>query len=393
MTPPLLDPRPSCPRCRRPLTVCWCQDLPILQTRTHVLFLQHPRESRVAIGTARMAHLCLPNSELHIGLDFGRNAVVARALSDPERPAALLFPAPDAPDILLNPPDGPLTLVVVDGTWSQARKLVRYNPFLAALPRYAFQPPATSIYQIRREPHEDCVSTIEALVFVLGALEGDPTLALAMLDPFRKMIAFQVERAETTQQPRSRIRCRPLAEPPPVPAWMTRRDDLVLISGEANAWPRQPPPPFPDELIHWVAVRPATGEFFEAVVAPRNALSPTTPIYTELPAKDLLAGESWEGFLARWHAFLRPSDVLGSWGTHFSGLLERGGGQLPVTRVDFREVARKVLNCRFGNLEAWRVTLSGQPEPMGRGRAGLRLGMLADLVNLPELQNGPALGH
>jgi len=36
---------------------------------TRVLLLQHPHESGVAIGTAHMATVCLPNAELHLGVD------------------------------------------------------------------------------------------------------------------------------------------------------------------------------------------------------------------------------------------------------------------------------------------------------------------------------------
>ena len=62
--------RPSCVRCRRPASVCWCAELTPVETATQVVFLQHPRESRVAIGTARIAHLGLSRSELHEGIEF-----------------------------------------------------------------------------------------------------------------------------------------------------------------------------------------------------------------------------------------------------------------------------------------------------------------------------------
>src|SRR5262245_58378018 len=105
-----------CRRCRRPPGHCFCALIPRLATRTRIIFLQHPREARVAIGTARMAHLALPNSELHEGLSFaGLEALAA------DDTAAVLFPGP-APAIAAPPPR---TLLVVDGTWPQARKIVR----------------------------------------------------------------------------------------------------------------------------------------------------------------------------------------------------------------------------------------------------------------------------
>lgn len=191
--PPGFEARAECPRCYRPLRVCYCADLRTIPTRTRVALLQHPREERVPIGTAWMAHLCLPRSELHVGLDFEG----APFLSDPDRPAALLYPGDGARDVLSDPPPGPITLVVVDGTWSQSRKLLALNPSLAALPRLAFRAPTPSEYRIRKEPHPTVVSTIEALALVLGALEGDPEGMAELLRPFRAMVDRQLRFGST----------------------------------------------------------------------------------------------------------------------------------------------------------------------------------------------------
>ena len=119
------EPRAVCSRCRRAQSVCYCKHLTSIPTRTRIAFLQHTRERGVAIGTARMASLCLPNSELHVGVDWVGSPALARVLGDPERPPALLFPGDDAIDITRDPPIGPITLVVVDGTWRQVKKVVR----------------------------------------------------------------------------------------------------------------------------------------------------------------------------------------------------------------------------------------------------------------------------
>lgn len=366
--------RPTCERCGRPEVGCWCRDLPQVQTRTRVVFVQHPREERMAVGTARMAHLCLPNSTLFVGETAEDPGLVA-AFSDPERPPVLLFPAPGAPDILIDPPRGPVTLVVVDGTWSQAGKLVRRNPRLAALPRYAFRPPAASAYRIRREPRPDCVSTIEALAYVLGVLEGDPEGMRVLLEPFRRMVEFQIGCIERDRRPRQRIRAE--GAPPrfdPVAPLALHRDDLVCVAAEATATPAGSQP------IHWVAVRLANGERFEAVIAPRGPLAPTTARHSGIPEAVVRAGEDLDGFLVRWRAFLRPSDVLCTWGRHAPGLLDGRADALPALRIDARQIAREVHRGRIGPLDAWCAGQGVEVVPLGRGRAGARLGMLAAAV-------------
>ncbi|HEY0839584.1 MAG TPA: tRNA-uridine aminocarboxypropyltransferase, partial [Vulgatibacter sp.] len=138
-----LSPRPSCQRCRRPLAFCWCRSIEPVPTRTRLVFLQHLRESRVPIGTARMAHLALSNSEFHVGTSFSLT---------PGPRTAVLFPGEDAlpPEVLRE--GDPWTLVVIDGTWSQARKIVQRDPVLSALPRVGFRPDRPGNYRIRREP-------------------------------------------------------------------------------------------------------------------------------------------------------------------------------------------------------------------------------------------------
>src|SRR5258706_2061200 len=106
------EPRVACARCRRPSSVCYCRHLTSIATATRIVLLQHPRERDVAIGTARMASLCLPNSELHVGVDFQGSPELARALADPARPPALLYPGEGAIDVASMPPPGPITLVV-----------------------------------------------------------------------------------------------------------------------------------------------------------------------------------------------------------------------------------------------------------------------------------------
>ena len=123
-------PRAVCLQCRRPATVCYCAALTRIETATRVVILQHPRERDMPIGTARMASLCLPHAELHVGVRWDASAPLAAALADPARPPILLYPGPCARDILRDPPAGPVTLVVVDGTWSQAKTVVRDNPVL-----------------------------------------------------------------------------------------------------------------------------------------------------------------------------------------------------------------------------------------------------------------------
>ncbi len=381
------EPRAVCAACRRPESVCYCAHVTPIATTTRVVLLQHPRERDVPIGTARMASLCLPNSEIHVGVHWRGSTALARALSDPSRPAVLLYPGEGAIDVVRDPPKGPVTLVVVDGTWWQTKKVVRENPELAALPRYAFTPPSPSEYRIRREPNETCVSTIEALVHVLGALEGDGERFRALLAPFRAMVDAQIACAERFQGGRLRHKHKRAPKPPrrpQVPAILRERaNDLVCVAGEANAWPycaRQSGAVYEDEIVHWVARRLSTGETFDVVAAPKNPLAPRTPAYVGLDAERLASGGTMDDLLARWRAFVRDTDVVCSWGRYGTALFAAAGGHFPEARLDLRHVARVFAKGKVGTLDDF-VARSGVDAPhWATGRAGVRLGQVSSIA-------------
>jgi DTW domain-containing protein YfiP len=379
--PPERKPhRERCPRCRRPLVVCYCAALPTLETRTRVVILQHPRERDVPIGTARMASLCLPSSRLHVGVRWDEHPALARALADPAQPPILLYPGEGAKDILREPPPGPVTLVVVDGTWSQARTVVRDNPILQGLPRYAFAAPELSNYRIRKEPDDAYCSTIEALMHVLEALEGDPERFRALLDPLNKMVDAQIAYKE--RDGRSRWR-KPRAEPakPRLPDEVIERwGDLVCLVAESNAWPYAEEGAREDELVQVVAVRVASGERLDVIAKPDGELSPSTCFHTELDEPTLRAGVSKAEMMERVAAFVRPTDVVCVWGAYGLELVRDAGATLPRPALDLRDAAHRFTNKKIGSLETYASTLGPQPIASGPGRGRRRLALLGQVL-------------
>lgn len=348
--------RTLCLRCLRPESTCWCRHLPSLETKTRVLILQHPRERYVAIGTARMAHLSLPGSMLRIGMDFSNDPVVREALAGP---AVLLYPGRDARDLDEVVGEGPLTLVVVDGTWPNARKLLRRNPLLAALPQVRFTPPRPGEYRIRREPAAHCVATIEALAHVLGKLEGDPERFESLLVPFRAMVDLQLEH-------KARGIGRPVTRPRATPAGLltlrAARERIVCVHGEANAWPAAVKGAPRAEIVQWLAVRIATGERFSAVVAPLNPIAATTAHNLGVSEDAIRAGETREAFAARLAAFVQGDDLIVTWRTYATHVLDQELAVLPPSRLDLRPVASQVVRGKTGSITDF-LERMGLPAP------------------------------
>jgi len=203
--------RITCYRCFWPEKLCWCGSISPMPTRTRFVFLMHPKEfKREKAGTGRLTHLCLPESEIHMGVEFDTHAPVQALIKDPQNHAVLLYPGESARNLshgeLTQAELGGRRLVVflLDATWSCARKMLRLSPSLQALPRIMFTPVAPSRYIIKQQPQEGCLSTLEATHEILLALArsglDDYTRPDQLVGLFLRMQDYQIRCAEDPQR-------------------------------------------------------------------------------------------------------------------------------------------------------------------------------------------------
>ncbi len=195
------------------LTLCICALIEPLATRTRVVVLLHQLERDKPTNTGRLAARCLVNSlivqsERWTGADDddqgatsgegpwristpgrapGRFRRPRRAPSNPKRrhaPAWLDWAAPGSETLLLFPhaearpledwrgAARPITLVVPDGTWRQAKKARRRVAGLADLPCVSLPAAGPSAYRLRHAARPNRLATIEAIARALQILEG-----------------------------------------------------------------------------------------------------------------------------------------------------------------------------------------------------------------------------
>lgn len=182
--------RARCERCLRPDNHCLCALIPQLGSRTRVLVLQHPSEVSHALNTARLATLGLLNAQLVVGEVFED---LEALLNQPGYQACLLFPGEGAQALVPYADQSlPRLLVVPDGTWRKARKLLHLNPLLAALPRVTLGSVPVSRYRLRKAPGPDALSTLEAITHALETLEVGHSFS-ALLRPFDALIEGQIK--------------------------------------------------------------------------------------------------------------------------------------------------------------------------------------------------------
>ena len=191
--------RPFCYRCWRTKILCLCNRVRVVDNPVEILYLQHPNERTMPFNTARLAHLSLTRSRLVHGLRFDGTPTIRDLLPRKEK-VGILFPSPVAKDLGEAPRDLE-TLVIIDGTWREAKKIIYLSPTLLEFPHYAFVPEKPSNYRIRKEPKDEFISTIEATVTALRILDRDPSKYQELLDLFDRMVDRQVDFQRLNNRP------------------------------------------------------------------------------------------------------------------------------------------------------------------------------------------------
>lgn len=184
--------RPRCERCLRPVAHCLCALIPCLANTTHLLVIQHPSEQKHALNTGRMLALGLNRADLVITESLAEHPHWLSALADPQWLTELLFPGEGVPVIGPRLVDArPRRLVLLDGTWRKARKLLHLNPVLQTLPRVSLPQGLVSRYRLRKVPEVGALSSVEAGAQALRLLE--PRLPVdQLLIPFDALIEAQI---------------------------------------------------------------------------------------------------------------------------------------------------------------------------------------------------------
>jgi DTW domain-containing protein YfiP len=79
----------------------------------------------------------------------------------------LLYPGKDAVDCEEVALSSRSRVIVIDGTWDEAQKIVYRNPVLHSVQRISFRKPMISTYRIRKPPKGGYLSTVESVAHLL----------------------------------------------------------------------------------------------------------------------------------------------------------------------------------------------------------------------------------
>ncbi|KAI4381510.1 hypothetical protein MLD38_007576 [Melastoma candidum] len=208
-----------CPSCNRPAPVCLCHVIPSppILTRTRVVILQHPHESRHPLSTVPVLSRCLINAAVVVRRRLTFETLLATVPAAASTFLYLFPPTADEPSLSLSSFHGSTelrlgsapVLIAFDATWKHAKEMLRasedclrrVSAIRVSLDgNYREDVEGGSMYDgeetlvMRKEPREGYVSTMEAVARALGMIEeggGGASIEGMLIDVLREMVGLQ----------------------------------------------------------------------------------------------------------------------------------------------------------------------------------------------------------
>lgn len=193
------------------MDLCMCAVVKPIATNTKFVILMHPKEfKKTKNGTGRLTHLSLPNSQLYIDVDFTHHNAINALIDDPDNCCYVLYPGNDSIDLntqKLNLNNRRLIIFIIDSTWPCSMKILRLSQNLQRLPKLSFTHTKISQFQIKEQPKEFCLSTMESTLTILELLTAQKIETIdkkafdSFLDPFLAMVEYQIHCISQTDNP------------------------------------------------------------------------------------------------------------------------------------------------------------------------------------------------
>ncbi|MFC3606212.1 tRNA-uridine aminocarboxypropyltransferase [Stutzerimonas tarimensis] len=182
---------PRCPRCRIPHSHCLCDWLPAPRAAVGVCLLMHDIEVLKPSNTGWLIADVVSETWAFTWTRTGVDPRLPALLNDPQWQPFVVFPGEYAPpqrvtdEATAAPGKRPL-FILLDATWTEARKMFRKSPYLDTLPVLSLQPDAMSRYRLRRSTRGEhlCTAEVAALCLELAGEHTTSSLLDTWLDAF-----------------------------------------------------------------------------------------------------------------------------------------------------------------------------------------------------------------
>ncbi|UTA47844.1 DTW domain-containing protein [Simiduia sp. 21SJ11W-1] len=177
-----------CTRCQLKTNYCVCAHLRPIASPVEFVLIMHRDELFKPTNTGRLIADCFPGQTHAFCWDrLHPHPALLALLADPARECLVIFPGDEGgPRPVLTQPQSTsrlLTLLVLDGTWKQGRRMYNLSPWLQQVPALKLNPAARGEYATRVAAHDEYLSTAESAALALS-LAGEIPLGQHLFDYF-----------------------------------------------------------------------------------------------------------------------------------------------------------------------------------------------------------------
>lgn len=169
--------RPNCPQCLYAANACLCAKLRRMSTEVEVIVLQDPTEVNHAKNSVKLMRSVLPNLQVVVGETAADFSALREQLASTNKAIFLLYPSEQSQSLSAQTTSDNVILLLLDGTWRKAYKLLQLNPWLLDYPAVHLDLTEASHYTIRKAKREDSLSTLEATAMAIKAVEPSTDVA------------------------------------------------------------------------------------------------------------------------------------------------------------------------------------------------------------------------
>ncbi|MGU3523901.1 tRNA-uridine aminocarboxypropyltransferase [Enterobacteriaceae bacterium C23F] len=178
-----------CQRCLLPLKQCLCETLTPSAARSRFCLVMFDTEPMKPSNTGRLIADILPNTEAFQWSRTEPPQALLDLVQHPNYQPMVVFPASYAGaerEVISAPPSGkPPLFIMLDGTWTEARKMFRKSPYLDSLPVISVDLSRVSAYRLREVHAEGQYCTAEVAIALLD-LARDTEAASALGEHFQR---------------------------------------------------------------------------------------------------------------------------------------------------------------------------------------------------------------
>ncbi|ABZ74889.1 DTW domain containing protein [Shewanella halifaxensis HAW-EB4] len=169
--------RPTCPNCHYPQNACLCASIETMQVKSELIILQDPSEVGHAKNSVRLLELVIAETRVVVGETADDFAALRQQLAASEKPVYLVYPSENSISANETKVEEEVILLLLDGTWRKAYKLLQLNPWLQDYPALHLDLDSASNYTIRKASRSDSLSTLEAAAMMLKAIDEEQDVA------------------------------------------------------------------------------------------------------------------------------------------------------------------------------------------------------------------------